>query len=134
MNLNGQFYQNNAEFVTSRWTEGTGNIVNSNIKDIYRSSAVGINNSNPQYTLHVGGSVQIEGNTFSSGLIDQTLYANGDRQWIDRYGMIKVSRLVLSDTVKIPANTIGYSVGEEITVASGATLEVSDGSTFILIA
>jgi len=47
MNLNGQFFQNNEEFVTSRWTQA------SNTLDIYRLSRVGINKADPTYTLHV---------------------------------------------------------------------------------
>ena len=80
MNLNGQFFQNNEEFVTSRWTQA------SNTLDIYRLSRVGINKADPTYTLHVasgtvGGvslpaSVNIEGSTYSSGQNTSVMYAN----------------------------------------------------------
>jgi hypothetical protein len=126
INFNGNVFQNNAEFVTSRWTEAT------NETDIYRLSKVGINKADPSYTLHVGGDVNIEGNTFTSGRIVQTLHANGDKQWIDRYGMIKTQRQTLSDSVTVPANTTAFSAGD-ITIASGSTLEIAAGSTFIVV-
>ena len=58
VNFNGQLFQNNAEFVTSRWTEA------SNGADIYRLSRVGINKADPTYQLHVLGSANIEGQDF----------------------------------------------------------------------
>ena len=55
MNLNGQFFQNNAEFVTSRWTEASNNT------DIYRLSKVGINKADPAYTLDCNGDFNVTG-------------------------------------------------------------------------
>ena len=53
MNLNGQFFQNNEEFVTSRWTEATNQL------DIYRLSKVGIQAEDPTKELVVGGDIEI---------------------------------------------------------------------------
>ena len=53
INLNGQFFQNNQEFVTSRWTEASNNL------DIYRLSRVGIKKQDPTYDLHVLGGVNL---------------------------------------------------------------------------
>ena len=69
MNLNGQFFQNNAEFVTSRWTEAT------NQTDIYRLSKVGIGPESsavklPTKELVVGGDIDIDNGEFKG---DQTL-------------------------------------------------------------
>ena len=56
VNFNGTLYQNNGEFVTSRWTES------SNETDIYRLSAVGINKADPTVTLDVLGASNITAN------------------------------------------------------------------------
>ena len=76
VNFNGQLFQNNAEFVTSRWTEA------SNGNDIYRLSKVGINQSNPSYTLEVNGETNLK----------STLRVNGDAQYLDTYGIVKRNR------------------------------------------
>ena len=117
MNLNGILYQDNAEFVTSRWTEATGNIINTNIKDIYRLSAVGINQSNPQYALDVNGDINLTG-AFRVG---------GTAQWIDTQGIIKVTNTTISEDVTIPGSTIAYSQGP-ITVASTYTVIINSGA------
>ena len=75
MNLNGNVYQNNEEFVTSRWTEATTNLVDANVQDIYRLTAVGINQSTPAYILDVNGDI----NT------NAKVRASGDAQWLDTY-------------------------------------------------
>ena len=61
MNLNGQFFQNNAEFVIE-WTEA------SNAIDIYRLSKVGINQADPDYTLDISIDANVE---VSSELMEQ---------------------------------------------------------------
>lgn len=121
MNLNGILYQDNAEFVTSRWTEGTGNIINSNIKDIYRLSAVGINQSNPQYALDVNGDQNITGK----------LYINGVAQWLDNGGIIRSAANNVDESVAIPSGQTAVSFGRielntnrTITIGSGAVWKI----------
>ena len=116
MNLNGQFYQNNAEFVTSRWTES------SNGNDIHRLSKVGINKSNPSYDLHVGGTSNFEG----------IGYINGDKMWIDTYGVFKANRNTVSENVTIPANTNCVSAGP-ITIANGYTVTINSGGNWAIV-
>ena len=112
VNFNGTLFQNNGEFVTSRWTEATNQV------DIYRLSKVGIAQQNPTYTLQVGtygsenGSFKVAGNSeldgtlyvgtsssnrvyingsqinlqngsISNGQITNGLLVSGDKQYID---------------------------------------------------
>ena len=108
VNFNGTLYQNNAEFVTSRWTEAT------NQTDIYRLSKVGIGPESsavklPAKELVVGGDIDIDNGEFKG---DGTL--TGGSQWfspnffgVDRaveldpmetYGAVKLEELMLVNT------------------------------------
>ena len=49
--------------------------------------------------------------------------ANGDKQWLDTYGIIKSNRNTINENVTIPAGTNGFSAGA-ITVANGRTVDV----------
>jgi hypothetical protein len=96
MNLNGQFYQNNEEFVTSRWTEAV------NQEDIYRLSKVGIGPESdsviaPQKELVVGGDIEIANGQFKG---DNTL--TGGSQWFSP-GYFGVDKSVVLD----PTETYG---------------------------
>ena len=104
MNINGQLFQNNSEFVTSRWTEASNNL------DIYRLSRVGINRTDPTYQLHISGDTNIE---------NGALYANGVRQWIDSYGIFKSNSNTVAENITIPANINCISAGP-ITIANGS--------------
>ena len=126
MNINGVLYQNNEEFVTSRWTEAT------NGADIYRLSKVGINQADPTYQLHIAGDVQIEGTSKTNGQVDATLYVNGQRQWVDSYGVIKVQKTTIDEDVTIPAGVTAYSVGD-IEITNGNTVTVSTNATWLLV-
>ena len=116
MNLNGQFFQNNAEFVTSRWTEA------SNAIDIYRLSKVGINQADPDYTLDINGDANVRG----------IFRINGAAQHLDTYGIVKSNPNVLDEDITVPANTNAFMCGD-ITVANGRTITVETGSTFVVI-
>ena len=128
MNINGILYQNNEEFVTSRWTESS----DANGANIYRLSKVGINKIDPQYTLHVGGEIYIEGTSKTGGQVDATLYANGQRQWVDSYGIIKVQKTTIDESVTVPSNVTAYSVGD-IEITNGNTVTISSNATWLLI-
>ena len=49
--------------------------------------------------------------------------ANGDKQWLDTYGIIKTNRDTINENLTIPAGTNGSSAGA-ITVANGRTVDV----------
>ena len=56
LNFNGTLYQNNSEFIASRWT------ATSSGGDIYRLSNVGIGTTNPTERLQVNGQLSIDNN------------------------------------------------------------------------
>ena len=117
MNINGQLFQNNSEFVTSRWTEA------SNQADIYRISRVGINRVDPTYQLHISGDTNIE---------NGALYANGVRQWIDSYGIFKSNSNTVAENITIPANINCVSAGP-ITIANGYTVTINSGGNWAIV-
>ena len=117
MNINGQLFQNNSEFVTSRWTEA------SNQADIYRLSRVGINRVDPTYQLHISGDTNIE---------NGALYANGVRQWIDSYGIFKSNSNTVAENITIPANINCVSAGP-ITIANGYTVIINSGGNWAIV-
>jgi len=120
ININGLVFQNNAEFVTSRWTESDNEL------DIYRESKVWVNpdssvggfTGDPDYDLQVGGG----GNDGHFGLTG-IMYINDSPQWIDSAGIIKTSASTLSANTTIPANTNAMSVGP-ITINPGVVIDV----------
>ena len=120
ININGLVYQNNSEFVTSRWTESDNEL------DIYRNSKVWINpdvnvngfTGNPTYDLQVGGGNN-DGHLGMTGI----LYVNDAAQWIDTLGIIKTNPDTIAEDVTIPANTNATSAGP-ITIPQGVTIDV----------
>ena len=40
-----------------------------------------------------------------------TITANGDKQWVDSYGVIKTNRATIAEDVTIPSGTNGVSAG-----------------------
>ena len=130
INIDGTVYQNNLPFVTSRWTQST------NGADIHRLSKVGINRADPTYTLHIGGTsntgINIENTTLTSGANPSVLYANGDRQWLDSYGVFKTNRNTISENITIPANTNAMTAGP-ITINNGVTITISNGGAWSIV-
>ena len=59
--------------------------------------------------------------TTSTTEFKETITANGDKQWVDSYGVIKTNRTTIAENVTIPANTNGFSSGP-ITIADGFTV------------
>ena len=122
ININGLVFQNNAEFVTSRWTESANEL------DIFRASKVWINpdvtatgfTGDPTYDLQVGA-----GTTNQPGHLGMTgiLYVNTNAQWIDSNAIIKASSPAIDADVTIPVNTNASSIGP-ITIAPGVTVDV----------
>ena len=118
ININGSVFQDNAEFVTSRWTASP------NLTDIYRGSKVGINftsAADPTYELEVNGGIGMTG----------LLYVNDDPLWLDTYGIIKVNRQLIEEDVTIPASTNASSAGP-IEINSGNTITITAGSTWTI--
>ena len=116
VNFNGQLFQNNAEFVTSRWTEA------SNGTDIFRLSKVGINQSDPSYTLEVNGETNLK----------STLRVNGDAQYLDTYGIVKRNRNSISQNLTIGGADNAASYGP-VAVASGYTVTISSGGVWNIL-
>tara|TARA_R100001463_G_C3398969_1_gene207788 strand:+ start:22 stop:261 length:240 start_codon:yes stop_codon:yes gene_type:complete len=50
--------------------------------------------------------------------------ANGDKQWVDTYGVIKTNRDTISEDITIASGTNGFSSGP-ITIANGNTITVN---------
>ena len=126
MNLDGQLFQNNEEFVTSRWTEAT------NQTDIYRLSKVGINVVNPTDTLQISGNVNIEGSTFTSGQNTSVLEANGETQYIDSKGIIKRNSKTVDESITVGANDRCMSTGP-VEVTGSAVVTVSAGGVWVVL-
>ena len=53
-----------------------------------------------------------------------TITANGDKQGVDSYGVIKTNRTTISEDVTIPADTNGLSSGP-IVIAEGNEVTVN---------
>ena len=59
-----------------------------------------------------------------------TVTANGDKQWVDSYGVIKTNRATIAEDVTIPSGTNGLSTGA-ITINSGFTVTVNGEWTIV---
>ena len=59
-----------------------------------------------------------------------TITANGDKQWVDSYGVIKTNRNNISENVTIPTGTNGLSTGP-ISINSGYTVTVNGEWTIV---
>ena len=145
VNFNGTLFQDNAPFVTSRWTESSQSPAAGQLVDIYRESRVGVNKVDPTYTLHIAASydaqsnllkdagVNIEGTTFSvAGQNTSVLYANGDKQWLDTYGVFKANRNTIEENVTIPQNTNCMSAGP-MTINNNTTITINDGASWSIV-
>jgi hypothetical protein len=53
----------------------------------------------------------------------ETITANGDKQWVDTYGVIKTNRDTIAENVTIPEGTNGLSSGP-ITISPGYEVTV----------
>jgi hypothetical protein len=51
----------------------------------------------------------------------ETITANGDKQWVDSYGVIKTNRNTIAENITSPEGTNGLSAGP-ITIADGYTV------------
>jgi hypothetical protein len=71
--------------------------------------------------------------TLKANIIDSTtpttefkdqITANGDKQWVDSYGVIKTNRDSISENITIPEDTNGLSAGP-ITIQVGSEVTVN---------
>ena len=53
-----------------------------------------------------------------------TITANGDKQWVDSYGVIKTNRATINEDVTIPTGMNGLSTGP-VSISSGNTVTVN---------
>tara|TARA_B100000900_G_scaffold393633_1_gene390302 strand:- start:1583 stop:11662 length:10080 start_codon:yes stop_codon:yes gene_type:complete len=116
---NGNLFVDNKPFVTSRWTEAPNNT------DIYRPTKVGINFSsakNPTESLDVEGSINVSG----------TLKANGQEQWIDQYGVVKVASATINENLTIASGLNAFSFGP-IGVGANNIVTIQTGATWVIL-
>ena len=116
---NGNLFVDNKPFVTSRWTESPNNT------DIYRPTKVGINFSSaadPRESLDVEGDIYLTG----------TLKANGQEQWIDQYGVVKVSSATINENLTISSGLNAFSFGP-IGVGTNNIVTIQNGATWVIL-
>ena len=53
-----------------------------------------------------------------------TITANGKKQWLDRFGIIKANSTEIDENVTIPSGTNGLSTGP-VSISSGNTVTVN---------
>ena len=126
VNFNGQLFQNNAEFVTSRWTEAT------NQTDIYRLSKVGINTTDPQQTLAITGDVNIIPGTFASGQNPNVLKANNSKLYVDSNGIFRRHNRIINENVTVANNDNCFSAGD-VTIQNGTTVTIANGGSWSVV-
>ena len=126
VNFNGQLFQNNAEFVTSRWTEAT------NQTDIYRLSKVGINTTDPQQTLAITGDVNIIPGTFASGQNPNVLKANNSKLYVDSNGIFRRHNRIINENVTVANNDNCFSAGD-VTIQNGTTVTIASGGSWSVV-
>jgi hypothetical protein len=118
-NIDGQLYQNNSEFVTSRWTESP------NGTDIYRASKVGVGfttDKDPGFSLDVEGDFNVQGTT----------YIGGVRQYQDSQGIIKAFNDTILYDVDLEANSNSFSNGP-IFVGAGVDIVFGNNAKWTIL-
>ena len=131
VNFNGTLFQNNSEFVTSRWTESP------NGNNIYRPSFVGINfvqtgSKEPAFPLEVYGGSNVLGSSFTNQVNSHVLHANGDAQWLDSYGVFKANRNTCEEDITIPQNVNAMTAGP-VTINNNVTITIADGASWSIV-
>ena len=61
----------------------------------------------------------------NTGTVDfkDVISANGEKQWLDTYGVLKINKNTINENVTIPVGTNGVSAGT-ITVGAGYTVTI----------
>jgi len=68
----------------------------------------------------------------SSGQRSVVLRADGDKQWIDRYGIIKRNRQSISESITIN-NGDSCSSNGPLTISSGYTIQIANGGSWVIL-
>jgi len=68
----------------------------------------------------------------NTGTVDfpDVISANGEPQWLDRFGIIKANKRTIDENVTIPVGTNGLTVGT-VTVSAGNTVTIQGDWTII---
>ena len=85
-------------------------------------SKVGINQSNPSYTLDVNGDANVR----------DLIRVNGDAQYLDDYGIVKRNRNSIAQNLTIGGADNAASYGP-VTVANGYTVTISSGGVWNIL-
>ena len=73
-----------------------------------------------------GLNIDSDSTGLSSGQRDVVLRANGDKQWIDTYGIIKRNRNNIGENISINNGDNCQSIGP-ITINNGVTITINNG-------
>ena len=94
------------------------------------------NNTQTSYRVQVSGdnglNIDSDSVGLSSGQRSVVLRANGDKQWIDTYGIIKRNRQSISENITIN-NGDACSSNGPLTVASGYTIQIASGGSWVIL-
>jgi hypothetical protein len=94
------------------------------------------NNVQTSYRVQVSGdnglNIDSDSVGLSSGQRSVVLRANGDKQWIDTYGIIKRNRQSISENITIN-NGDACSSNGPLTVASGYTIQIASGGSWVIL-
>ena len=117
MNINGQFFQNNAEFVTS---DGPKRLTVMTFTDSLELVLT-------EQILHINYT-----NSCDTNIENGVLYANGVKQWLDSYGIFKANSNTVAENITVPANVNCVSAGP-ITIANGYTVTINSGGNWAIV-
>ena len=88
------------------------------------------------YRVEVRGQNGLNINTSSQGLSggqrNVVLRADGDKQYIDRYGVVKRNRNTLADSLTINNGDSCGSFGP-ITINNGVTVQIASGGAWVIL-
>ena len=96
----------------------------------------GSDQTQSSYRLEVRGQNGLNINTSSVGLSggqrSVVLRADGDKQYIDRYGVVKRNRNTLSDSLTINNGDSCGSFGP-VTINNGVTVQIASGGAWVIL-
>ena len=123
----GYFYfRNDADYsITSLSDGGHWHFHEPSGNDIQTSYRVQVSGDN-------GLNIDSDSVGLSSGQRSVVLRANGDKQWIDTYGIIKRNRQSISENITIN-NGDACSSNGPLTVASGYTIQIASGGSWVIL-
>ena len=94
------------------------------------------NNTQTSYRVQVSGdnglNIDSDSVGLSSGQRSVVLRANGDKTWIDTYGIIKRNRQSISESITINNGDSCFTAGP-LTVNNGYTIQIASGGSWVII-